>query len=72
MITAWIDVFLAALLLFSGLYHLQLGEGRRQRAGQRGFGDLAALLTALLGGTLVAMGLVLVLYSAAYAHILSE
>lgn len=68
MITSWLDVAGAVVLLVVGFYHLQRGEQRR-RLSARWYGDVGALITALLGGMLVAMGLLLVLYSAAFAFL---
>lgn len=67
MITSWLDVVGAVVLFVAGFYHLQRGEQRLR--GGRWYRDVGALLTALLGGMLVAMGLVLILYSAAFAFI---
>ncbi len=69
MITSWLDLLGAVVLFVTGLYHLQRGDQRLRRSGHW-LGDLGALLTALLGGTVLAMGLVLLLYSAAFAFVI--
>lgn len=72
MITSWIDLAGAAVLILVGLYHLRRGAARVQHhGGRRWRSDPGALLTALLGGTVVAMGLGLLFYSIAFA-VLSE
>lgn len=61
---SWVDPAGAALLWLLGIYYLRRGQRRALRRGGPGWsGDLAALLTALLGGALCAMGLGLLLYS---------
>lgn len=70
MITSWVDLAGAAILLLLGLYYLRRGQVRALGRGGKGWGrDLGALFTALLGGGLVVMGLALWLYSAGFAAI---
>ncbi len=69
MILSWLDLLGAILLIGAGLYNLRRGEGRLLRAKPWWRGDPAALLTAICGGMLIAMGAVLLLYSSAYAFI---
>ena len=68
MISSWLDVAGAVMLFIAGFLHLRRGEWRLRQA-PRWWTDLPALLTALLGSMLLAMGLVLLLYSAAFAFI---
>ena len=68
MMTSWLDLLGATLLFAAGINHLGRGDGRLRRA-EKPWGDPAALLTAVLGGMLLGMGLVLILYSIAYAFI---
>ena len=70
MTTSWIDLVGTVLLVGSGLYNLRRGLGRLRRTGRGWRGDFAALLTALLGGMLGAMGVVLLLYSSTYAFLI--
>lgn len=70
MIVSWVDLAGAAVLWLLGMHFLRRGQGRA--LGRRGGGwgsDIGALLTAVLGGGLVAMGLGLLLYSALLAAI---
>lgn len=72
MIVSWIDLAGAAVLWLLGVYFLRRGQGRALgRRGKGWGGDIGALLTAVLGGGLVAMGLGLLFYSASLA-VLSE
>ena len=68
MSTSWVDPAGAAILWMLGIYYMRRGKGRA--ALSRGKGeraDLAALLTAVLGGSLCAMGLGLLLYSMVFS-----
>lgn len=61
--TSWVDPVGAAILWILGIYYMRRGKGRALSRGKGERADLAALLTAVLGGSLCAMGLGLLLYS---------
>ena len=67
--TSPVDLIGAAVLFLLGLYYLQRGQAWATQCRGRGWrsGWLAAQLTAVLGGSLFAMGALLLLYSAAFS-----
>jgi hypothetical protein len=69
MITSLVDLGGAAVLFLVGLYYLQRGQAWAEKCRGRGWrsGLAAARLTALLGGSLFAMGLLLLVYSVGFA-----
>lgn len=69
MITSLVDLGGAAVLFLLGLHYLQRGHGWATQCRGRGWrsGWLAAQLIAVLGGSLLAMGTLLLLYSTAFA-----
>jgi hypothetical protein len=71
-IVSGLDLVGALVLFGIGSYHLRRGAARVQRhGGGRWRSDGGALLSALLGGAVFAMGLWLLLYSIGFA-LLSE
>ncbi|HRI52888.1 MAG TPA: hypothetical protein PLW65_22185 [Pseudomonadota bacterium] len=69
MITSLVDLGGAVVLFLLGLYYLQRGQAWAEQCRGKGWrsGLLAARLTAVLGGSLFAMGLLLLLYSVGFA-----
>ena len=70
MITEWLDLGGVLVLFVGGLYHLRRGAAQVERhGGGRWHSALEARLTMVLGGSVFAMGLWLLLYSVAFALI---